>query len=86
MVMHVGPIWGQYEAEEKVNAFMAKNEMFDWSWTGSWYSENLTSYAEFQKRGKIPSESEGRIIAAEKYLNRADFHKQLRNEFMTYLF
>ena len=52
IIRHVGPIWGQYEAEKKVKAFMAKNKMSDWTWTGGWYSENLTSYAEFQRRSK----------------------------------
>ena len=49
VVKHVGPIWGQYEAEKKVNAFMAKNEMTDWKWTGAWNSEGGTSYAQFEK-------------------------------------
>ena len=49
VVKHVGPIWGQYEAEKKVNAFMSNNEMSDWTWTGAWNSENGTSYAQFER-------------------------------------
>ena len=47
----VGPIWGQYEAEKKVNAYMAKNGMSDdWIWTGAWWSENCTSYATLKRK------------------------------------
>ena len=77
VIKHVGPIWGQDEAEEKVNAFMAKNDLSDWTWTGCWWSENGTSYAQFLGR----ESNQEKIEAAEKYLNRSDFHKQLRNEF-----
>ena len=77
IVKHVGPIWGQYEAEEKVTAFMAKTDLSDCTWTGCWWSENGTSYAQFLGR----ESNQEKIEAAEKYLNRSDFHKQLRNEF-----
>ena len=45
----VGPILGQYEAAEKVTKYMTDNHMIveRWNWTGTWSSENLTSYAEF---------------------------------------
>ena len=46
----VGPIWGQHEAADKVNAYMAANGMDGWTWTGSWNSEGGTSYAEFERR------------------------------------
>ena len=49
IIKHVGPIWGQYEAEKKVKAFMSNNGMFDWTWTGAWNSENGTSYAQFER-------------------------------------
>lgn len=51
IVKHVGPIWGQYEAAEKVNQYMTENNMHDekWHWSGHWNSENGTSYAEFQR-------------------------------------
>lgn len=47
--MHVGPIWANYEADEKVKAFMLKNNMFEegWHWTGHWCSDHGTSYADF---------------------------------------
>ena len=54
VVKCVGPIWGEYEAEKKINAFMAENGICDgWVWTGKWGSENGTSYARFEKR--LPS-------------------------------
>ena len=45
----VGPIWGQYEAAEKVNKYMIENNMHGqkWHWSGVWNSEDGTSYAEF---------------------------------------
>ena len=49
VIKNVGPIWGQHEAEEKVNAFKANNGMSDWMWTGGWNSESGTSYAEFER-------------------------------------
>ena len=50
VIKHVGPIWGQYEAEQKVNAFMTAHKMHDWTWTGAWNSEHSTSYAEFERK------------------------------------
>ena len=67
-VKYVGPIWGQHETEEKVKAFMIENGMTDWKWTGC---------LEFE-RGEWNKE---KIEKAEKYLNRSDFHTQLRNGF-----
>ena len=45
----VGPIWGNYEAAEKVNKYMTENNMHDqnWQWLGAWHSKGGTSYAEF---------------------------------------
>ena len=51
IIKHVGPIWGQYEAAEKVNKYMTENNMHEqqWVWTGSWNSECGTSYARFDR-------------------------------------
>ena len=57
VIKHIGPIWGQHEAEEKVNRFVVENEMSDWTWTGSWNSEDGTSYAEFEKSVNTWAES-----------------------------
>ena len=47
--MHVGPIWGNYEADKKVKAFMVNENMFEngWHWTGHWFSVHGSSYADF---------------------------------------
>ena len=66
VIKHVGPIWGQDEAEEKVNAFMAEHKMHDWTWTGAWNSEDGTSYAEFEKRVKTWAESVDQVKIVEK--------------------
>jgi len=46
----VGPIWSNNEAKAKVNAWLARtgraNEL---EWTGSWWSKDGTSYANFRK-------------------------------------
>ena len=49
IIKHVGPIYGQYEAAEKVTQYMTENNMHDqqWVFTGHWNSENGTSYAQF---------------------------------------
>ena len=49
IVKHVGPIWGQYEAADKVNQYMTENNMHGqkWHWNGHWSSEDGTAYAEF---------------------------------------
>lgn len=45
-VFHVGPIWGQHEAKEKVHAWLqSEQEAEGWKWTGHWWSKNGTSYA-----------------------------------------
>jgi len=44
----VGPIWGQHEADQKVQKFMERSgHCFDLTWTGEWSSEDGTSYAQF---------------------------------------
>ena len=54
--MHVGPIWGNYEADKKVKAFMVNENMFEkgWHWTGHWYSDRGTSYADFWRVKNSP--------------------------------
>ena len=49
IIKHVGPIWGQHEAADKIKKFMTENNMHGqrWCWSGAWNSENGTSYAEF---------------------------------------
>ena len=49
IIKHVGPIWGQHEAAQKVRKFMTENNMHGqkWHWSGAWNSEGGTSYAEF---------------------------------------
>ena len=51
IIKHVGPIWGQYEASDKVTKFMTENNMQDqqWTWNGHWNSENGTSFAQFER-------------------------------------
>ena len=53
----VGPIWGNYEADEKVKKYMVKNNMFEkgWHWSGSWCSDwGITSYAVFWRLKNAP--------------------------------
>ena len=50
VIKHVGHIWGQHEAADKVNAYMSENEMDGWVWTGAWNSEEGTSYAQFERK------------------------------------
>ena len=40
----VGPIWGQYEAETKVNRWLDENKKTEegWRFTGEWWSGVLT--------------------------------------------
>ena len=49
IIKHVGPIWGQHEAADKIKKFMTENNMYGqrWCWSGAWNSEKGTSYAEF---------------------------------------
>jgi len=50
VIKHVGPIWGQYEAGDKVRRFMRNEGMQNWEWTGHWNSEGGTSYAQFHRK------------------------------------
>jgi len=50
VIKHVGPIWGQYEAGNKVRRFMQNEGMQNWEWTGHWNSEGGTSYAQFHRK------------------------------------
>jgi len=50
VIKHVGPIWGQYEAGNKVRRFMRNEGMQNWEWTGHWNSEGGTSYAQFHRK------------------------------------
>jgi len=50
IIKHVGPIWGQHEAADKVAAYMTDNGMNGWTWTGAWNSEEGTSYAQFERK------------------------------------
>ena len=50
VVKHVGPIWGQHEANAKVRRYMERSGMKNWEWTGHWNSEGGTSYAQFQRK------------------------------------
>lgn len=45
----VGPIYGNYEAAQKVRKFMSEKTMLaqGWAWNGQWNSEGGTSYAQF---------------------------------------
>lgn len=46
----VGPIWGQYEADEKANAWIETNKASEgWTFTGVWWSENGTSYCKYKR-------------------------------------
>ena len=42
-----GPLWSHAHAVESVTAFIEKNP--DHQWTGSWWSENGTSFVELKK-------------------------------------
>jgi len=42
-----GPLWSHAHAVEAVTAFIEKNP--DHQWTGSWWSENGTSFVELKK-------------------------------------
>jgi len=50
VVKHVGPIWGQHEANAKVRRYMERSGMKNWEWTGHWNSEGGTSYAQFRRK------------------------------------
>lgn len=85
VIRHVGPIYGMYEAERKVNAFMSDCEMSDWTWNGEWTSEAGTSYAEFFQNVTTWAESMNGIQTVSKdgkKFRGQNEHKKKPKDFM----
>jgi hypothetical protein len=54
----VGPIYGNHEADEKIKSFLHHHHRYaHYEWTGEWFSENGTSFANIYKHDASSSSS-----------------------------
>ena len=88
----VGPIWGHYEAKDKIEQWLREHPEIgqDWQWTGHWNSENGTSVAQFKQRDKplagVPITDELiPDVPMSEVPNRAISLLQIENEALTKL-